>query len=109
MRALHLAVMGALLAFPSAGHSQADGPVGGKVGPNLESAPGQSGGSTGSQPWSPPRAGPPAGYGGSVTSGQVVPDNIPVVPRSGGLGTAYVNGRRVLVDPNTNRILRVFN
>jgi hypothetical protein len=25
------------------------------------------------------------------------------------MGTAFVNGHRVLVDPNTNRIMRVFN
>ena len=37
MRALHLVVIGALLAIPSVGYSQADGPVGGKVGPDLES------------------------------------------------------------------------
>ena len=32
MRALHLVVIGALLAIPSVAYSQADGPVGGKVG-----------------------------------------------------------------------------
>jgi len=107
MRAWHLAVVGALFAIPSVGYSQDDGPVGGKVGPNLESTPAQSGSSPGA--WSPPRAGPPAGYAGSVTLGQVVPDNVPVVPRPGGMGSAFVDGHRVLVDPNSNRILRVFN
>ena len=59
MRALHLAVFGAVLALPSVGYSQADGPVGGKVGPGLEFV---LDGATRFFPWraaiwvSPPRA-----------------------------------------------------
>jgi hypothetical protein len=107
MRALHLAVVGALFAIPSVGYSQDDGPVGGKVGPNLESTPARPGSSPGA--WSPPRAGPAAGYGGSVTPGEIVPRDVPVVPQPGGMGTATVDGHSVLVDPNSNRIMRVFN
>ena len=52
MRALHLVVIGAVLAIPSVGYSQADGPVGGKVGPNLESpSTAQPGASLGTQPY----------------------------------------------------------
>ena len=52
MRALHLVVIGALLAIPSVAYSQADGPVGGKVGPNLESpSTTQPGASLGTQPY----------------------------------------------------------
>jgi hypothetical protein len=108
MRALHLAIIGALLAIPSVGYSQDNGPVGGKVGPNLESAPPPPPGSLSTQPYgSPPPAGRPAGFAGAVTPGQVVPHN--VVPRWGGVGSAFVGGHRVLVDPSSNRILRVLD
>ena len=72
---------------------------------------------TTTQPGSPPARGPyagpattghPAGYAGAVTPGQVVPENVQVTPRPGGMGSAFVNGHRVLVDPS-NRILRVIN
>ena len=110
MRALHLAVIGALLAIPSAGQAQDNGPVGGKVGPSLQSSPALPGSSLGTQPYgTAPRAGPPAGYAGAVAPGQVVPQSVPVVPRWGGFGSAFVDGHHVLVDPNSNRILRVFN
>jgi hypothetical protein len=110
MRALNIAVIGALLAIPSAARAQDDAPVGGKVGPNLESSPAQRGSSLGAQPYgSALRAGPPAGYAGAVAPGQVVPQSMPVAPRWDGLGSAFVDGHRVLVDPNSNRILRVFN
>jgi hypothetical protein len=33
---------------------------------------------------------------------------VQVTPRPGGMGSAFVNGRKVLVDPS-NRILRVIN
>ena len=48
-------------------------------------------------------------YTGAVTAGQVVPQRVLVTPRPGGLGTAFVDGHRVLVSPNSNRILQVFN
>jgi hypothetical protein len=43
-----------------------------------------------------------------VTPGQVVPGNVQITPRPGGVGSAYVNGRLVLVDPS-NRVLRVLH
>jgi hypothetical protein len=105
MRALHLAVVAALLALPFAARAQNDGAVGGKVGPNLEAAPAQPGSTSGS----PYGTRPTAGYAGTVAPGQVVPQNVPVQQGYGGFGHAFVNGHQVLVDPNTNRILRVFN
>ena len=110
MRALHLVVIGALLAIPSVGYSQADGPVGGKVGPNLESpSTAQPGSSRWTQPNGRPTTPPPerAGYAGSVSPGQVVPNDAPITSRWGGTGTAIVGGHRVEVDPNTGRIMRV--
>jgi hypothetical protein len=41
--------------------------------------------------------------------GQVVPEDVPVFTKQDGSGTAFVAGRRVIVGPNTNRILRVLN
>jgi hypothetical protein len=41
--------------------------------------------------------------------GQIVPDSVPVFTRQDGSGTAYVDGHRVVVSPNSNRILRVIN
>jgi hypothetical protein len=38
----------------------------------------------------------------------VLPDEVQVSPRPGGLGSAFIDGHRVLVDPS-NRILRVIN
>ena len=107
MRALHLVVIGALLAIPSVTYSQADGPVGGKVGPNLESpSTTQPGASLGTQPYARPRAAAErAGYAGSVSPGQVVPRT--VTQQWGGMGTAIVGGHRVQVDPNSGRITRV--
>ena len=110
MRALHLVVIGSLLAIPSVANSQDDGPVGGKVGPGLESSstaqPGASLGKPYGRPPVPPQE--RAGYAGAVSPGQVVPRNVPLMPHPGGLGSAFVDGHRVLVDPNSNRIMRVF-
>jgi hypothetical protein len=39
----------------------------------------------------------------------VAPQNTPVTHQWGGTGTAFVNGHRVVVDPNTGRITRVLN
>jgi len=39
--------------------------------------------------------------------GQVVPDNVPIVLRPDAGGTAFVDGHRVIVGPNSNRIVRV--
>lgn len=108
MRASQIVLTATVLAIPSVVYSQQDGPVGGKVGPNLESSsPTQP--AAGHQYGIPPDAGPLAGHSGSVMPGQVVPQNVSVYPRAGGQGTAFVDGHRVLVDPNSNRILRVFN
>jgi hypothetical protein len=108
MRASHIALIAAVLAIPSVGYSQQDGPVGGKVGSDLGTSPTQSAPATRGPYGAPSPLGRPAGYAGAVTPGQVVPENVPVTPRPGGLGTAFINGQRVLVDPS-NRILRVFN
>jgi hypothetical protein len=110
MRASHIAVVAVVLATPTVSYSQDNGPVGGRVGPDLGASPTQPGPSIGSQPYGTPlSAGPRAGYSGSIAAGQVVPQNVPITPRPGGMGSAYIDGHRVLVDPNTNRILRVFN
>lgn len=114
MRASYIAVIAAVLAIPSLAYAQdngaAGGPVGGKVGSDLNSSsPGQPGPPVGRPYAPPPTAGPRAGFAGSVAPGQVVPQNVPITPRVGGMGSAVVNGRRVLVDPNTNRVLRVLN
>jgi hypothetical protein len=118
MRASHIAVMAAVLAIPSIGYAQQDngpvgGPVGGMVGPggssSLAPSPGQPRPSLGSPYGTPPTPGPRAGFSGSITPGQVVPREVVVTPRPGGMGSAWINGQRVLVDPNTNRIIRVFN
>jgi hypothetical protein len=110
MRASHIALVAAILAIPSVAYPQADGPVGGKVGADL--------GTTTVQPAAPVNGrpyggavtpGPNAGASGSVMSGQVVPQDVQVTPRAGGQGTAVINGHRVLVDPNSNRVLHVFN
>jgi hypothetical protein len=50
-----------------------------------------------------------AGYGGTVSTGQFAPENVPVIRQPGGVSSAFVNGHRVLVDPNTNRVIRVLN
>ncbi len=109
MRASHIALVAAVLAIPSVGHSQQDGPVGGKVGKDLSTSPMQSSPSAGTGPYGRPAPiGHPAGYAGAVTPGQVVPENVQVTPRPGGMGSAFIDGHRVLVDPS-NRILRVIN
>jgi hypothetical protein len=114
MRASHIAVISAVLAIPTVGYAQDNGatggPVGGKVGSDLNSSsPAQPGPSVGHPYGSPPPAGPTAGSAGSIAPGQVVPQNVPITPRPGGGGSAVINGRRVLIDPNTNRVLRVLN
>jgi hypothetical protein len=110
MRASHIAVIAAVLAIPTVGYSQDTGPVGGRVGSDLSTAPTQPGPSVGSRPYgTPPSPGPRAGFAGAIAPGQVVPQNVPITPQPGGNGAAFIDGHRVLVDPNTNRILRVFN
>jgi hypothetical protein len=115
MRASHIALIAAVLAIPSVGYSQnsglagpGNGPVGGKVGADLGASPTQSAPATRGPYGAPAPIGRPADYTGRVTPGQVVPDNVPVIPQQGGMGSAFVNGHRVIVDPS-NRILRVYN
>jgi hypothetical protein len=109
MRASHIAVLAAILAVPSLAHAQQDGPVGGKVGSDLSTSTTQPSSAPTMRPYATPNAsGHTAGYAGSTSPGQVLPDDVQVTPRPGGMGTAYVNGHRVLVDPS-NRILRVIN
>jgi hypothetical protein len=110
MRASYIAVIAAALAIPTVVYAQDSGPVGGRVGSDLSTGPTQSGPSIGSRPYgAPPPSGPRAGYAGSIAPGQVVPQDVPITPRPGGMGSAYIDGHRVLVDPGSNRVLRVFN
>jgi hypothetical protein len=110
MRASHIAVIAAVLAIPTAGYSQDNGPVGGRVGSDLSTSTTQPGPSVGSRPYgTSPSSGPRAGFAGAIAPGQVVPQNVLITPQPGGNGAAFIDGHRVLVDPNSNRILRVFN
>ena len=119
MRASHIALILAVLAIPSVGYAQQDNgpvggpvgvPVGGMVGPEGSSSPGQPGPSRGSPYGSPTRGGSLAGstIGLPITAGQVVPQNVPITGQYAGTGTAFINGQRVLVDTNTNRVLRPY-
>ena len=110
MRASHFLVL-AVLAVPSAAHSQDNGLVDGRVGSDLSTSSKQSGSS-----WRltrayqrPPDPGPRAGSSGIVMPGQVVPEEVPVFVNPDGSGTAFVDGRRVITSPNSNRISRVVN
>src|SRR5580704_9538667 len=116
MRASHIALILAVLAIPSVGYAQQDnGPVGGMVGPEGSRSPEQPRPSLGSPYGSPTRAGPVTGSSGTIAPGQVgwrrvvvdgVPQNVRVTPRADGIGSAFINGQRVLVDLNTNRVLQ---
>ena len=123
MRASHIALILAVLAIPSVGYAQQDngpvgGPVGGMVGPEGSRSPEQPRPSLGSPNGSPTRAGPVTGSSGTIAPGQVgwrrvvvdgVPQNVRVTPRADGIGSAFINGQRVLVDLNTNRVLQQGN
>ena len=123
MRASHIALILAVLAIPSVGYAQQDngpvgGPVGGIVGPEGSSSPGQPHSSLGSPYGSPTQARPVTGSSGAIAPGQVgwrrvvvdgVPQNVRVTPRADGIGSAFINGQRVLVDLNTNRVLQQGN
>jgi hypothetical protein len=109
MRASHIAVIAALFAIPTVGYAQQNGPVGGRVGADLNTSTTQPNALPSARAYSPPPSfGHSAGYTGAVTPGQLVPDNVQVTPRPGGMGSAFIDGHRVLVDPS-NRILRVIN
>ena len=107
MRTLPIALVVATLTIPSAGYSQDQGLVGGKVGPDLESSSrAQSGSSTYGAPPRAPQERP--GFAGAVSPGQVVSRNTPITQQWGGMGIALVNGQRVQVDLNSGRIVRRF-
>ena len=57
----------------------------------------------------PPELGHRAGFAGVTLPGQVVPENLHIFTRQDGSGSAFVNGHRVIVGPNSNRIVRVIN
>jgi hypothetical protein len=111
MRASHSALIGAVLLIPSAAFPQDTGLVDGRVGSDLSTSSTQSSPSSGLQGAyrRPPEPGPRAGSSGMVMPGQIVPEAVPVFTRPDGSGTALVAGRRVIVGPNSNRILRVIN
>jgi hypothetical protein len=111
MRAVHLTLVAAVLAIPSAAYSQDSGLVDGRVGSDLSTSPMQSNPSMGATgPYGRPLAlGHRAGFAGVTLPGQVVPATVPVFTRQDGSGSALVNGHRVIVGPNSNRILRVIN
>jgi hypothetical protein len=109
MRASHLALIVTVLACSSAAYSQDSGQVDGRVGPDLNTSPMQSGSSLGTVgPYHrPAEQGPRAGSSGAVMPGQIVPQNVPVFTRPDGSGSAFVDGHPVIVSPNSNRIMRV--
>lgn len=106
MRASRIAVVAALFAIPSVGYAQQDGRVGADLSTSTTQQPSPSAAARAFSP--PPTSGRPAGYTGMVTPGQVVPEDVQVMPRAGGLGSAFINGHRVIVDPS-NRILRTID
>ena len=109
MRASHPALVVVLLVVPSAVYSEDSGLVGGRVGADLGASTTQpSPGPQGSYR-RPPELGSRAGFAGTVVPGQIVPQNVPITQRPGGFGTAFVDGHRVLVGPNSDRILRVIH
>jgi hypothetical protein len=107
MRILSIALVAAAVSIPSLGHSQDQGRVGGKVGPNLElSAPSSTAAPYASRPSAPQER---PGFAGVVSPGQVPPRDTPITQQWGGTGIAFVNGHRVVVDTNSGRIARVLN
>jgi hypothetical protein len=109
MRASNIALIAAVLTIPSAVDSQDNGLVDGRVGSDLSTSSTQPSPSNGLQGAyrRPLEPGPRAGSSGIVMPGQVVPEAVPVFTRQDGSATAFVAGRRVIVGPNSNRILRV--
>ena len=108
MRASDVTLIVAVLAIPSAAHSQDSGLVGGRVGSDLStSSTPPTNGLQGGAYRRPPDPGPRAGSSGMVMPGQVVPEDVPVFVNPDGSGTAFVAGQRVITSPNSNRILRL--
>ena len=112
MRASYIAVIAAVLAIPSVAFAQQDGPVGGRVGSDLSTT-----------------TTPPSSVRWRWTAALwrfLCHTGVPLAMRArsrlarscrtkcksrlgrGGLGSAFIDGHRVLVDPS-NRILRVIN
>ena len=110
MHASRLALIAAVLAIPSAVSSRDSGLVDGRSGPpsarRRRNPP--SNGLQGAYR-RPPEPGPRAGSSGIVMPDLVVPEAVPAFTRPDGSSTAFVAGRRVIVGPNSNRILRVIN
>jgi hypothetical protein len=88
MRASRLALIAALLAIPSAAHSQDNGLVDGRVGADLSTSSTQSGSPLGlTRAYQrPPEPGPRAGSSGMVMPGQVVPKLCLSLPDRTGVG-----------------------
>ena len=109
MRASRLPLIAAVLAISSAVYSQDSGLVDGRVGSDLSTSSTQSGSPLGlTRAYQrPPEIGPRAGASGMVMPGQVVPEAVPVFIRPDGSGAAFDAGQRVIVSPNSNRIMRV--
>jgi hypothetical protein len=109
MRVPHLVLIAGLMAIPSAGQSQDSGLVTGRVGQDASTSTTSAVPSVGFQGGyaRPLDFGPRAGFAGAVTPGQVLPRNVPVMIRPDGSGAAIVNGHRVIVGPNSDRIVRV--
>jgi hypothetical protein len=109
MRASSFALIVAVLGLSSLpAYSQDSGQVDGRVGADATS-PMQSNpslGPTGAYRRAP-ETGPRAGSAGVTMPGQVVPENVFIFTRPDGSGSAVVNGRSVIVGPNSNRIVRV--
>ncbi len=99
MRILSIAVIAAALATPSAGHPQDQRTIGGPMGQALQSPP--------PAPPSPPGAQPFVGYPAERGSG--APANLVTTPVPGGMVSAIVNGRNVIIDPSTHVIVQVLN
>ena len=124
MRTLPVALIAAMLVVPSVGYPQDQGLVGGRVGntpdSSLSAPPPGSTSLPALPPGSPARALPYGAapvraqlqrpnYAASVVPGETVPQNLITMPRPDGFGSTYVGGHRVIVDPNSNRIVRVIN
>jgi hypothetical protein len=112
MRTLSIVVIAAALAAPSAGYSQENAPVGGRIGANGEPTLGSPQPSSSTSPYGTPpsitaRTQPFVGY--PAGPGSEAPANLVTTPVPGGLVSAIVGGHNVIIDPTTNVIVRVLN
>jgi hypothetical protein len=106
---VHFAIIAGLLAVSSTGHSQDSGLVSGRVGQDASTSTTSGVPSVGPLGgYARPRdAGPRAGFAGTVAPGQVLPPDVPTTLRQDGSSSALVNGHRVIIGPNSDRIVRV--